>query len=251
MHDFTTLNNFFDHIYVITLHRASERQDEIKRNLAGLNYDFFWGADKQEHSIVDMERGGIYSEALAKKNHRYYKAFNCGQICCAWSHRKVYEDVLSKGYQKVLILEDDVTAVSDIGTMFSLIIKELPSNWELIYFDYNKNESGYKLKQYWYHVQKFMGKLNWSHTTIQNLYPKKVGIHVSSAGFHDFTSAYAITTSVAEKLLNLQTPIAYVADNLLATACTSKLVNGFIVKPKLFMQLSQGLEKNTHSFVDE
>lgn len=251
MHDFTTLNNFFDHIYVVTLHRANERQDEIKKNLAGLNYDFFWGADKQEHSIVDMERDGIYNEALTKKNHRYHKALSCGQICCAWSHRNVYEDVLSKGYRKVLILEDDVTAISNIGTIFSLMLTELPSNWELLYLDYNKNESANKLKQYWYHVQKLMGKLNWSHTTIQHLYPKKIGNHLSSAGYHDFTSAYAITPIVAEKLLNLQTPIAYLADNLLAKACTSKLVNGLIVKPKLFRQLSQGLETNIHSFVDD
>ena len=132
-----------------------------------------------------------------------------------------------------------------------LVLKELPEQWELIYFDYSKNEIPNSLKQSWYHIQKRLGKLTWSHTTIDNLYPKKTSEHLSTAGFHDFTSAYAITSVGAQKLLQLQTPIAYLADNLLATACTTKLINGFISKPKLFSQLSQGSDKFTHSFVDD
>jgi glycosyl transferase, family 25 len=251
MNDFTAINNFFDHIYVITLYRAQERQEDIKKNLAGLNYHFFWGADKQDHPVGDMARDGIYDETMAIKNHRYHKSFNAGQICCAWSHKKVYGDMLSKGYKKVLILEDDVFVSCNMATAFDTIFKELPSNWELLYLDYNKNENTNTLKQYWYHLQKFFGGLTWSHTTIQNLYPKKISEHLASAGFHDFTSAYAITTTAAQKLLELQTPIAYLADNLLATACTTQRVNGFIARPKLFSQLSQRSDKLTKSFVDD
>ena len=251
MNDFTAINNFFNHIYVITLHRATERQEAIKINLDGLNYEFFWGADKQDHPKTAMALEGVYDEALAIKNHRYHTPISHGHICCSWSHRKVYEDVLSKGYQKVLILEDDVMVAGDIGTLSPLVFNELPANWELLYLDYVKNENSNTIKQYWYHVQRFFGGINLSHTTIKNLYPKRVNQHVSSAGFHDFTSAYAITNAAAQKLLQLQTPIAYQADNLLAEACTTKLVNGFIARPKLFSQLSQGRDNLVPSFVDD
>ncbi|MBC7688942.1 MAG: glycosyltransferase family 25 protein [Aquabacterium sp.] len=251
MKDFALLNNFFDHIYVITLHRATERQAAIKTNLAGLNYQFFFGADKQQHPIEEMIQQGVYDEALAIKNHRYHKPFSAGQTCCAWSHKLVYEDVLNNGYKKVLILEDDVTAVSNNQDLLPAIIQELPANWELLYFDYSKNEKPQPIKQYWYHLQKMLGGLTWSHASIANLYPKKISEHLASAGYHDYTSAYAITAAAAEKLLQLQTPIAYLADNLLATACTTNLVNGFISRPKLFTQLSQGDDKLTHSFVDD
>ncbi|MBC7890328.1 MAG: glycosyltransferase family 25 protein [Ferruginibacter sp.] len=251
MNDFTAFNNFFDHIYVISLHRAQERQEAIKKNLEGLNYEFFWGADKQDHPISEMISDGIYNEAMAIKNHRYHKPLSSGQICCGWSHKHVYQDLISKGYQKALILEDDVIAESNIGKFGHLIIKELPSNWELLYLDYNRNEKKNVIRQYWYHVQKFFGGLTWSHTSIQNLYPKKLSEHLASAGFHDFTNAYAITATAAQKLVQLQTPIAFLADNLLATACTTKMVNGFIALPKLFSQLSQGSGKLTQSYVDD
>ena len=251
MNDFTTLNNFFDHIYVISLRRAIGRQEEIKKNLAGLHYDFFWGEDKQDHSIVDVTLNGIYDETMAVKNHRYHKTFSGGQICCAWSHRNVYKEILDKGYKKVLILEDDVIAHKDIEIISPLVFSELPANWDLLYLDYDKNEKNNVLKKYWYHIQKALGGLIWSHTMIENLYPKKFSEHLASAGFHDFSSSYAITSAAAAKLLKLQSPISFLADNLLATACTTKLVNGFIVRPKLFSQLSQGLDKQTLSFVDD
>ena len=251
MIDFSTFNDFFDHIYVITLSRAISRQGVIRQNLQGLNYEFFFGVDKQEHPISDMIRDGIYDEAKAIKNQRYNKTLTGGQICCAWSHKKVYEDVIKKGYQKVLILEDDVIASDDISSLFSSLLKELPQNWELLYLDYIKNETPNIFKKYWYHIQKKTGALNLSHQTITNLYPKKTGKYIAVAGFHDYTSAYAITASAAVKLLQLQTPIAHVADNLLAYASTIKLINGFISIPKLFSQLSKGLDNPIHSFVDD
>ncbi|MEO6547799.1 MAG: glycosyltransferase family 25 protein [Ferruginibacter sp.] len=251
MHDFTILNNFFEHIYVITLERAQDRQQQIRKNLAGLQYEFFFGADKLSHEVDDLIKQGIYDKALAAKHHRYHKTLTSGQVCCAWSHRNVYEDVLERGFKKVLILEDDVTAIQNVGEFAYQVFNELPTQWELLYMDYNANEKRDRLKQYWYHVQKKMGGLKWSHSTIQNLYPKKISKHLSSAGYHDFTSAYAITSQAAQQLIKMQTPIAFIADNLLATACTTKLIKGFVSRPKLFSQLSQGSSKFTHSYVDE
>ena len=251
MKDFTPLNNFFDHIYVITLRRAGERQRAIRKNLAGLKYEFFFGADKQEYPIKELIGDGIYDEVLAKKYHRYHKPFSGGQVCCAWSHKRVYEDIIQKGFQKVLILEDDVTAVEGIGVLSKLVLTELPAGWELLYLDYSKNEKPNFLKQYWYHLQSAFGALTWGQRTIQNLYPKNVSTHISTSGYHDYTSAYALTSSAAKKLTELQTPVIYLADNLLANACTTKKVNGFISQPKLFSQLSQGSDKLTHSFVDD
>jgi glycosyl transferase family 25 len=75
---------------------------------------------------------------------------------------------------------------------------------------------------------------------MRNLYPKLISNHLSVAGFHDYTDAYAITLPGAKKLLELQSPVSYVADNLLAIASASKKINAFISHPKLFQQLSQG-----------
>ncbi len=238
--DFTSLNNYFDKIVVITLQRSANRQAHIKKALDGLRYEFFWGADKNDFTIDDLVEKNIYDETLAEKHHRYGIPMNPGQVGCALSHKNIYEDIVRNNYQRTLILEDDVALIESSLRSFPAIITELPQDWELLYLDYNKNEKNQLLKKYWYHLQRFAGGLKWDHTIINNLYPRHFSQHLSFAGFHDYTDAYAISLPGAKKLLELQSPVSYVADNLLAIASASKKVKAFISHPKLFQQLSQG-----------
>jgi glycosyl transferase, family 25 len=240
--DFSTLNNFFDHIYIITLRRATERQSQIEKALNGLQYSFFYGADKKEFDKETLAKDGVYDEERAVKNHRYNKPMNGGQIGCSWSHKRVYEDVVKNNYRKVLVLEDDVLPNEEGIKKAGHILSQLPQGWELVYFDYHKNlqrNFGGVVKQQLYHLQKYLGKIKWSHKTITNLFARRYSENLSYAGFHDFTSAYAITLPAARKLIDHQTPIAFVADNLLAHACTNEVVVAFISHPKVFVQESQ------------
>jgi len=164
---------------------------------------------------------------------------NEGQVGCALSHKNIYEDIVKNEYKRVLILEDDAEPITESFKQFSNIINELPDDWELLYLDYSKNEKPVQLKKSWYHLQKLAGALKWDHRIISNLYPTHFSKYLSVAGFHDYTDAYAVTLSGAKKLIELQTPVSYVADNLLAIAAASKKLNAFISHPKLFQQLSQ------------
>ena len=172
-----------------------------------------------------------------------------GQLGCAIGHRMIYEDILQQGFQRVLILEDDVEPSPKIDQFMAAVIQELPDNWDLLYLDYDKHLQLRPVKQAWYHVQHALGLLKWSHTMIRNLYPRPFSAHLSRAGFHDYTSAYAISAHGARQLLQLQTPLSYVADNLLATAVTSETIQGFISRPRLFVQRSQGAEASEASMV--
>lgn len=253
--DFSTLNTFFDHIYIITLERATERQAKINEALEGLSFTFFMGADKKDFTIDELIEKGIYNEEKAKALHRYSKPMNTGQIGCAWSHRLVYEDMISKKYSKVLILEDDVIINKEGYPQLEAMLQQLPANWDLWYLDYQKNlrrNFGTFLKQQSYHLQRLVGRLKWSHKTINNLYARKFSEHLFLCGYHDFTSAYAISQKAAKKLVELQTPIAFVADNLLAHAATNLHVYGFVSCPKVFLQESQLQDKkNRLSYVEE
>ncbi|WP_422240483.1 hypothetical protein, partial [Dokdonella sp.] len=60
--DFSKLNSYFDHIYLITLHRAAERHKKIEEVLQGLNYTFFYGADNKNFTVAELEQKGLYSE---------------------------------------------------------------------------------------------------------------------------------------------------------------------------------------------
>ena len=217
-----------------------------------MDYEFFYGADKADFDVPALKAAGIYDEALAIKNHRYHKPMRDGQLGCSWSHRMVYEDILAKGCKQALILEDDVILNTAALPAFEQAMQELPASWELLYLDYALHEKKPLLagiKQGWYHIQRFFGGITYSHQTIQNLYPKPFSSNLQTAGYHDFTDAYAITAAGAAKLLQLQTPISRVADNLLAHACSNKIVNGFVLKQKLFSQHSQGTD-GAHSYVN-
>jgi glycosyl transferase family 25 len=244
---FRYLNEYYDKIYVVSVASATERRKLFAERFAGLNYSFFFGADKNKFSIEDIEANGIFSEKLTRQHHRFSKTMKPGEIACSWSHRMLYEEMLKHGYQRILIFEDD--AVPDSARLSNIpsIIKEIPADCELLMWGWLKNgqrNTGTFIKQFIYHFQHLFGKLKWDHTMIRNLYARTYSRHLKKAGFHDYTYAYAINNTAAKKLLSMQTPIQYIADNLLAHAATKRIVNGYIVYPALF--LHDNLPGGTH-----
>jgi len=239
---FSQLNTFFDRVFVITLQRATDRHAHIQQELDGLNFELFFGKDKQQFSVEELKQKGLYNESLARQHHRYGKCMQPGMIGCSWSHVEVYKTIIEKGYQQVLILEDDVVINKQHVSNWPEVQKELPPNWELLYLGFTEKEKVPPfafVKKAVYHIQRVFGGLNYSHKTISNLYPKRCGKHVFKAGYHDCTHAYAVCLKGAEKLLALQTPISFIADNLLAHAATNELIEAYIIQPKLIEQLKQ------------
>ena len=70
---------------------------------------------------------------------------------------------------------------------------------------------------------------------IKNLFAKPYSSKLKKAGFHDYTFAYGLTKKGAEKLVQMQTPIQYIADNLVAYAITQNIVSGYIVYPPVML----------------
>ncbi len=249
---FNILNSYFEKIYVITLRRAADRHKHLKNELKGLDYTLFYGQDKDEFDVKDLERKNIYNEDLARKYHRYGKPMPPGMIGCSWSHKLIYEDVIKHNYQKVLILEDDIEIDRKAVTSFQDALKNLPDDWELFYLGYEKNEEvtpSLQIKKAFYHIQHFLGMMKYNHKMISNLYPKKITQNILTSGYHDHTHAYAITNSAAKKLNELQTPIKFFPDNLLAYAATNEIIKSYIIKPKMINQLSQKAGERIRSFI--
>lgn len=251
---FNQLNISFNHIYILTIERATERQIAITNELHGLNFTFFYGFDKNNLQVDSLEQNNIYSSKNAVINNRYSKPMKLGEIACSMGHKAIYENMILNNYTSALILEDDVFVNTNNNFNFLDIVKQLPQNWDLIYFDYLKNEQssfvGF-LKQLVYHLQRKIGLLKWSHTTINNLFAKPYSKNLKIAGYHDFASAYAINNKTAQLLVKLQTPICYPADHVLPFIVTNKMVNAFITVPKIFNQFSQNNKENYGSYVEQ
>ena len=104
---FQLLNDYYDHIYVISVQSADQRRKQFAERFTGFNYSFFFGADKNDFTTEELVEKNIYSEELASKHHRYNKTMMPGEIACAWSHRMIYEDMLKKNFSRIMIFEDD------------------------------------------------------------------------------------------------------------------------------------------------
>jgi len=228
------LNNYYDHIYVISVKSADKRRESFTERFSGLNYSFFYGADKKDFAIEELIEKNIYSQELSRIHHRYNKTMMQGEIACAWSHKMIYEDMLKKNFNRVMIFEDDAVPESSVLNNVEIILSEIPGDCELLMWGWAKNgdlRMGSFLKKIAYHIQHKTGLLKWDHQVIHNMYASPYSDHLKKAGFHDFAHAYAITRSGAEKLIQMQTPIQYIADNLLAHAITRNIVSGYIVYP--------------------
>jgi len=233
------LQNYFDKILVVSVPRFTARHESIKKNLEGLSFEFFWGADKLQLNYDEARTDGTYDEQQAIKLQRQGKALNLGEIACSLSHRNLYAAMISNGWKKVLILEDDVLPLIENMQALPAALQELPENWELVYLGYLKHEkvtAALKIKQFFYKIKSGLGLMTWTYKMVSNLLPRPYSTHLRKAGFHDCTHAYAVTTEAAKKLLERQTPVVYRADDLLSATIMKGELNAFVTDPKFFDQ---------------
>lgn len=248
---FQQLNQYYNKIYVLSIESAAARRELFAQRFKGLEYSFFFGADKNKFSIEEAKTKNIFSERLARQHHRFSKTMMHGEIACSWSHKMMYKDMLANQFNRVLIMEDDAVPDENMLKNIPAILKEIPSDCELLMWGWDKNgygNLGTAIKKTFYHLQHSIGKLKWDHRMIRNLYAKSFSPHLKKAGFHDYTYAYAINRSGAEKLIEMQSPIQYIADNLLAHASTKEIVKSYIAWPQVFLHdsLPDGKQKNSY-----
>jgi hypothetical protein len=95
-------SKFWDTVYVINLEHRTDRWESITKmaEAAGLQINR-WNAVKAADIDLEKHRIGI----RVKKQ-------SC--IACTLSHFEIYRDALSKGYKKVLVLEDDAVIPPDL-----------------------------------------------------------------------------------------------------------------------------------------
>lgn len=245
---FKSLHDFHEHRYVLTTAKNLQRQKSVKNELATWDLDFFYGVDKNDVTKKDFVEKGIYDEQKAKNLDRRNRVMKLGHICCSLGHRLIYEDMLEKGFNQVLIFEDDVLVLREKESLLPEILQQIPSDAEMIYWGWGGLEKPplqASLKKAIYHIQHSIGLLKYNHTMIKNLYPKPYNEHFRIAGKQFCTQAYTITRSGAEKLIECQTPVAFNADVALTHLILNGILKAYIVIPPLF---SQGSLDINHEF---
>lgn len=244
---FKALHDLYDNRYVLFLPRFADRMEVFRRDLAGWDIEFFEGLDSSDLSMQQFIADGTYDEDLARRLDRRNKPMTLDTVCCSLGHKGIYEDMLSKGYERVMIFEDDVFAFPEMEEYLPAMLEQIPEDADLIYWGwlgYSKAPRFASITKAIYHLQHAAGLLRYDHTMIGNLYPKPYNDHFKIAGKQFCTHAYSVNRKAAELLVDMQTPVAYNADNLLMNAVMKGRLNSYIAIPLLFGQTSIGVDFN-------
>lgn len=111
------LLNDFTKMYCINLARRNDRKEKCKEIFSRfkLNVEFV--------------------DAVDGKDLTNYGNIKPGEAGCCYSHKKVLELILSDSNIKTaLIMEDDVEFDKNLPTRFAEYYKEVPDDWQLLYF---------------------------------------------------------------------------------------------------------------------
>lgn len=235
------LNGWADRIFVVSLRRAEDRRARVRERLAGLRFEFLDAVDKRDLDRDRLVRTGAYDEARTRRAYRHRHDMTLGAIGCALSHRALYERMVAEGWERMVVLEDDVVPrlpeVAGVGAALG----ELPPSFELCYLGYWQNElvsTGARLKQLSYVALAPLGLSRWRPGETLRLLPRPFSAHLRRAGRHMCTHAYAVSREGARKLAEAQTPVRLAADQLLTMMILAGKLEAYTAVPALFDQES-------------
>lgn len=236
-----SLDALFERAFVLTLKRAVGRQARVSERLgaAGIRFEFLEGFDKATLDPERLVQRGLYDPKLARRADRYGREMSGAELGCALSHRRVYEDVVRNGWRKVLVFEDDAVPRTEDLPLLESAFAELPDGWDLVYLGYTNFERVTlhdRLKQAMYVPMAAVRLLKWTPAQILRFHPKPFSPHLRRAGLHHCAHAYAVSLSGAKKLLEAQTPVAYIADQLFIHMVLSAKLRAFVTEPQFFDQ---------------
>jgi glycosyl transferase, family 25 len=250
--DFGFLNNYFDCVYVLTIERAHDRQEHFKNQFKGLKFEFIYGIDRRDinfdnktwkGTVEDLNNVGIDLSKLNGKHERKPAMMHPGEVACSCGHNIIMKKMIENNYKNVLIFEDDATTLLTNYESFIKTLEDIPLNWDLLYLGYGKNEEIIKkpIKMFFYTMLHYLKISGWNKIPIDyinRMYPIKYNNNWNRAGEHYLTHAYAISSRFAERCIEMQTPIQYVADRLLTFALLKDHeLNGYAAVNKLFEAL--------------
>jgi hypothetical protein len=121
------LNKVFDRIFIITIPSFTDRINNMKKRLEGVDYEFFYGAYGGDLDVTPYREVG--------------SRLTRGQLSCALSHYRIYEKIVNENIQNALILEDDCDFNDHIFNIENYT-NQLPDEYSVFYLGYQEDSAG-------------------------------------------------------------------------------------------------------------
>lgn len=131
-YDINKILDFIDKIYLINLDERKDRLNNVlnKFKLYNIkNYQRF-SAVKPKIDEINPIIYKNYSTHLSTNKKKYI----VGATGCKFSHRNIIKDAVEKGYQSILIFEDDIDFTDNFLTGLNYFIKNTKYlDWDMLY----------------------------------------------------------------------------------------------------------------------
>ncbi|XP_067940750.1 glycosyltransferase 25 family member-like isoform X2 [Watersipora subatra] len=127
----------FDEVYMINLERRPDRRTMMELALAelGIEYKYFPAVDGRQLNSSYLDELGV--KQLDGYLDPYHKRpMKMGEIGCFLSHYFIWKEMEEKGYERILIFEDDVRFRINFIRFFYEMMAEADSHiggWDLLY----------------------------------------------------------------------------------------------------------------------
>lgn len=132
------LNYYFDHIYVLNLDRRPDRMKHMEKYLKknGLfNWSRFSALDGKENPHYREWQNYKQQKMTSKERMRFQRKAiaSAGSWAILKSMYLMLKDAIKKGYNNILVLQDDLLFHKDFVNRFLKIPNMVPNNWKLLY----------------------------------------------------------------------------------------------------------------------
>jgi len=107
-------------IFVVHYDKLTKRKDSIIKQLSKYNFDFEFISNHGK-------------ENLTHEDKNMFRSISDGEISVALHHIECYKRIVEKKIDYALILEDDILLCNNFRQILELYIKELPSDWEMLF----------------------------------------------------------------------------------------------------------------------
>ena len=173
------INDYFDKIICINLDKRTDRWTESLEQFkkAGIEVERFsavYGNPRKWVHVKDRTAGKDPSDI------NYIKPESFGGVAgCIASHTDIWKLAKEKGWKNVLIIEDDCDFIDNITTVIHEKMKEVPNDWDLLYFGGVHETRGGRF------------------------IPKKITENVVKCARMITTTCYAINTNIVDMALDI------------------------------------------------
>lgn len=117
-------------VFVINLERSTQRLADISDQLQKQNIDFE-RIDAVDGRLLTPEQiEQVSPSALAKTS--YHRQLGLGEIGCALSHKKAWQQIIDQQLDFAIVLEDDIKLADNFNQVLDLFINLPKSAWDFV-----------------------------------------------------------------------------------------------------------------------